>query len=371
MPPSDRPRIILISVDALVPDAIDDGLTPHLVSLAASGGWAREGQQVPLPSSTYPSHASLLTGLMPERHGMRANSAYAVAEPSARAWYGGRRVTAPTLLSRAKAAGLRSGVALGDFKIYGVVGGEDATWAYPPDGRPGPDDAFDLFGYLTNASVQPALLRGAAERDLDLLFGHFNEPDTWGHLFTAASGRARQSFAEVDAMVGDVVDAARADWDRLLVIVLSDHGMVPFADARFVPLRGIAGVEALVADAIEDGGSAIVLPAPGVSANALAATFLASDEIAAATVTSLGDVIVEAVPGVRFGSDSPAKIFQAGHGGPDTARGVAIVGGGHPAAARIGARIAADTPRQIDWAPTIAAVLGLPPAPTDGIDLGA
>ena len=39
--------------------------------------------------------------------------------------------------------------------------------------------------------------------------------------------------------------------------------------------------------------------------------------------------------------------------------------------ARIGARIFTNTPGQIDWAPTIAAVLGLPTLPSDGVDLGA
>ena len=362
---------MLISVDALVVEAISEEITPHLLALAESGGWARDGQTIPLPSSTYPSHGSLLTGLLPERHSMRANAAYIAADPAAPAWFGRRRVAAPTLLSRSRAAGLRSAVALGDFRIYDVVGGEDATWAHPAGGQPGAEDSFDLFGYLTNAAVQPALLRGAADSELDLLFGHYNEPDTWGHLFTSASGRARQSYAEVDAMIGDLLDAARADWDRLLVVVLSDHGMETLADTRYLSLRDIPGVARLVADEIEDGGSALVLPAPGVSAERVAAAFLASDEIAAATVTSLGDVIVEAVQGVRFGSDSPAKVFQGGHGGPSTARGVAIVGGGHPAAARIGARIFTNTPGQIDWAPTIAAVLGLPTLPSDGVDLGA
>jgi ectonucleotide pyrophosphatase/phosphodiesterase family protein 5 len=371
MPQPDRARVILFSVDALVLDAIDEELTPHIVALAASGGRARDGQIVPLPSSTYPSHASLFTGLMPERHGMRANSAFGHADPANRAWYGGRRVVAPTLLSRARAAGLNSAVALGDFRIYDVVGGEDATRAFPPAGRPSADDPLDLFGYLTNAAVQPAVLASAGDADLDLLVAHYNEPDTWGHLFTPAAGRTRQSYAEVDAMIGAAIDAARADWDRLLVIVTSDHGMEPLADARFVPLLELPGVADLVADALEDGGSALVLPREGVTTEEVAAAFLAAEDIAAATVTSLGDVIVEAVPGVRFGSDSPNKVMQGGHGGPTTARGIAIVGGGHPAAARIGARIAEQTPRQIDWAPTIAAVLGLPPVPSDGVDLGA
>ena len=37
-----------------------------------------------------------MTGLLPERHGMRANAAFAIADPADRAWFGARRVTAPT-----------------------------------------------------------------------------------------------------------------------------------------------------------------------------------------------------------------------------------------------------------------------------------
>jgi hypothetical protein len=57
------------------------------------------------------------------------------------------------------------------------------------------------------------------------------------------------------------------------------------------------------------------------------------------------------------------------HGGPATARTIAIVGGGHPAARAVGQAIERSAPRLIDWAPTLAPLLGVNLTSADGIDL--
>jgi hypothetical protein len=72
----------------------------------------------------------------------------------------------------------------------------------------------------------------------------------------------------------------------------------------------------------------------------------------------------------------PGRIFDYAvlppggfHGGPLTARTVALVGGGHPAVRQIAGVISAGRPHLADWAPTIAAVLGIDLGQVDGVSL--
>ena len=72
----------------------------------------------------------------------------------------------------------------------------------------------------------------------------------------------------------------------------------------------------------------------------------------------------------QAGSSPPgACAFRGYHGGPATARTVALVGGGHPHVPAIARTLARRRPHLADWAPTIAGVLGLELSPTDGVSL--
>jgi hypothetical protein len=73
---------------------------------------------------------------------------------------------------------------------------------------------------------------------------------------------------------------------------------------------------------------------------------------------------------VRFAT-GPAKHVRGAHGGPSTTRNVAVISGGHPIVSLIAERIAATPPHLADWAPTIAAVLGVDLPEAEGQDLGA
>lgn len=70
-----RPNILLVTIDTLRADAPGwtggRAVTPHLDALAATGARARD-TVTPLPL-TLPAHASLLTGLLPVRHGSQGN----------------------------------------------------------------------------------------------------------------------------------------------------------------------------------------------------------------------------------------------------------------------------------------------------------
>lgn len=70
-----QPLVILISIDAFKPSYLP--ISPNLLTLSQKG--TRAQYLAPqFPTSTFPNHWTLATGLLPSSHGIRANSFYNV-----------------------------------------------------------------------------------------------------------------------------------------------------------------------------------------------------------------------------------------------------------------------------------------------------
>src|SRR5687768_8246301 len=68
----DAPHFVVVSIDGLMPRTYatpGPAKVPTLRRLAAEGAWA-SGVIGVLPSVTYPSHTSLITGVLPAQHGI-------------------------------------------------------------------------------------------------------------------------------------------------------------------------------------------------------------------------------------------------------------------------------------------------------------
>src|SRR5258707_15710027 len=88
---ADGPMVMLISVDGMKPEAILDaqnhGLkVPNLRAFMADGAYANRVRGV-LPTLTYPSHTTLLTGASPARHGIIGNTTFDPLLRNAQGWY--------------------------------------------------------------------------------------------------------------------------------------------------------------------------------------------------------------------------------------------------------------------------------------------
>src|ERR1041385_8126053 len=72
--PSDR-IVVMISVDGLAADYLDDPKAemPTIRQLAAEGARASSMKAV-TPTVTWPNHTTLVTGVMPARHGVVGNN---------------------------------------------------------------------------------------------------------------------------------------------------------------------------------------------------------------------------------------------------------------------------------------------------------
>lgn len=217
-PAAKSPSLLLVTLDTVRADRLGSyasplGLTPELDALAAeSVRFERVVAQTPL---TTPSHASILTGLLPARHGIRNNESFSLSESAA------------TLASRLKAAGYETAAFIG---------------AFPLASRYGLSRGFDVYddGFLRDADVQerPAadVLRSASAY-LESRSGSERPLFVWVHLYDAhtpydAPEPFRSRFpgdgygaeiAYIDASLGTFFDGIR-DLDRFVVSILADHG---------------------------------------------------------------------------------------------------------------------------------------------------
>ena len=242
------PRVVLVSVDGLMPaDYLDAGASalkiPNLKRLMATGSFAR-GVIGVLPTVTYPSHTTLISGVPPRVHGVESNSIFDPEGRSAGAWYWyASAVRVPTLLSAARARGL-STAAVG----WPVSVGAPADLNFPEYWRSGSDHPSDLE--LLKALATPELLALAGARGgtalawpvdddmrTDLALAaiearrpaltllHLAEVDHAEHVNGPRSPEARAAVEATDArlgrLIGSIAGAGIAQ-DTLLAIV-SDH----------------------------------------------------------------------------------------------------------------------------------------------------
>jgi predicted AlkP superfamily pyrophosphatase or phosphodiesterase len=244
-------RVVMISVDGMMPDYFQkaDALglrIPHLRRLMRDGAWARV--RGVLPTVTYPSHTTLITGVAPRVHGIGSNTYFDPEERSNGAWlWYAAEVQVPTLVSAARAKGLLTGSV-----SWPVSVGRFADWNVPEFFRGSSTHPSDLR--LVEALSSPGLVDGAvaergrplawpftdAERtDLAvhvikrykprLMLLHIFDVDHEEHEHGPMTPEAKRAVEASDANIGRVlaaIDAAGLAGETLVAIV-SDHGFLP------------------------------------------------------------------------------------------------------------------------------------------------
>jgi arylsulfatase A-like enzyme/Flp pilus assembly protein TadD len=226
--PGPRPELptslLLVTLDTLRADRVGaygatDVQTPNLDRLAREG--VRFAHAVSPAPLTLPAHASLLTGLLPDRHGLRNNGAGRLAQDI------------PTLAGRLTAAGYRSGAFTGAFVLdrrFGLDRGfdhYDDEVPRSPGGiaaleaeRPGREVTNRALAWLREAPEQPFF----AWVHLYDAHAPYEPPEPFRSAFP---GRPYDGeVAAVDAEVGRLIaELTRLGLDRrTLVAVVGDHG---------------------------------------------------------------------------------------------------------------------------------------------------
>ncbi len=248
-PPADH--VIVISLDGLVPEYItrpgDYGVhLPNIHALRDRGSWA-DGVVGQYPSSTYPSHTSIATGVRPARHGIFQNTRF--DPPEGGEWFfESSSITAPTLWQRAKAAGLVTAAVSWPVTVGATIdilypevhqNPADMTWLdlSRRESTPGLIDAVveELGGFGARDNLDPvkrdrfatAVSTHIIKRyQPNLLMIHLVQTDYAQHATGRHSIESRQAFSRLDAHVGEIVKACdeAGILGRTAFVVTGDHG---------------------------------------------------------------------------------------------------------------------------------------------------
>lgn len=193
--------VVIITIDGLRPDALDLTNTPTLDNLRAKGAFNPNAQTV-LISETLPSHASMLSGMLPEKNGILWGIPYI-------GWPG---INGPTLFSAAHDAGFSTALVSGKQKLNYLVL---------------PNSVDRLFAVDTHdTEVKDQAIEFIQEGMSDLLFIHFPDNDRVGHAYGWLSPNQLMSVTFADSMIGEVVTELENDGylPNTLLIITADHG---------------------------------------------------------------------------------------------------------------------------------------------------
>ena len=248
--PPGAPLVMLISVDGMKPEAIIDapshGLrVPNLRAFMTDGAYA-SGVQGVLPTLTYPSHTTLLTGASPGVHGIYANTTFDPQLRNQRGWYWyAEDIKVPTLWDAAAAAHMETA------NIYWPVSvGANITYNLPQMWRTGTDDDLKLQRALSTPGLEQDLSAGlgrypggmeetVAEDEIRARFAirllekkhpsfftvYLTGLDTEEHLSGPFSQKSNETLERLDIVVGSLRAAAeKAAPGRATICVVSDHG---------------------------------------------------------------------------------------------------------------------------------------------------
>lgn len=347
-------KVVFTVLDALPVRHVGDDHTPVLAALARTAGGAPAQARSVMTSSTYPNHATFATGAGPRDHGIVTNW---VPETGrlVPAWKLGPAV--PTLFDACRAAGLTSAAVFGDQCLVGVMGAHAADSHWPPDGVPPPEARRDAHDYIDDRDTVVELVAALDARP-DLVVSQLNAPDTAAHVYGPDSEAALECYRETDALLAVARD--HLDWDDTVWIIVSDHDQEALDDREPIDLRPEFARRELDLFALPEGSATVIC---GEGARDVQRWLLDVDGVEGTARFEIKDPGLEccfawSLPGRAFGF-AEMGTERGTHGGPRTRAQVAVVTGGHAAVQPLVRAITAHPITAADWAPTVAALLGL------------
>jgi len=267
--PPDR-ALLIISIDGMRPDYVtaadQHGLKiPNLRRISQSGAHA-SGVRGVLPTVTYPSHTTIMTGVWPARHGIFANTTFDPLGKNLGGWYWySEDIRVPTLWE----AAAKAGYSVGSVSWPVTVGAPGVSWLIPEYWRASTDEDLKLMHAISTPGMMQEFAPEAGPYKTNL---NDAVPGDWGrtryaeamirkkharfvmihlaaldHLehetgpFSTASDA---TLEEIDQMVGTLDRAIHEEAAGAAICIVSDHGFaaidhqleirVPFVKAGFL-----------------------------------------------------------------------------------------------------------------------------------------
>ena len=200
-------NVVLVSIDGLRPDAIEHFAAVTLQRLIREGSYSSTARTI-LPSTTLPSHTSMLSGEPPEAHGVVWNNVVTAKEGV---------IEASTIFSVARAHGYRTAAFFSKAKFGPLQRPGTLDYSQAPGG---------WFGRWSSVRTMGDVRSYLEKERPNLLFVHLSDPDRAGHSAGWMSEAYGQAVRDADTAVGDLVRTANAAYGagNYALLVTADHG---------------------------------------------------------------------------------------------------------------------------------------------------
>lgn len=193
-------RVLILSIDGFRPDAIPLAPMPNLTALLQNSAYTLTAQTIH-PSATLPAHASMLSGLCPDKHGVDWNDYLPEL--------GFANMT--DIFDLAHDAGMQTAMFVGKEKLRQLVEPEDT----------------DIFQFINDRDlvITDHILQDFPA-DFRLMFVHFPTTDWMGHEYGWLSGEQLSVLFRADEALAKLLAEldARGIRNETLIIITADHG---------------------------------------------------------------------------------------------------------------------------------------------------
>ena len=223
---------VIISLDGNRWDYPDYYEMPFFDSLATAGVKAR--MEPSFPSSTFPNHYTMATGLVPDHHGLVNNSfwnpetqhGYAIRDAEAR--FDPRYYLGEPIWVTAQKQGVKCAA------IYWVGSDIPIKETYPTYYRHWDEEPHWTFSERCDEIVR---LMSLPEKERPrLVMGYFDEPDHMGHVYGPISPETKEMCEQMDSLMHSLYLRLMAlpYADKINFILAGDHGMTSISRNRCV-----------------------------------------------------------------------------------------------------------------------------------------
>lgn len=216
-----KPYVVLVSLDGFRYDYVKKYSAPNIAAMAARGASAPDGMIPPYPSTTFPNHLALITGLYPEHHGIVANTFYDPArqqrytygDPAAvqdGSWYSG-----VPLWSLAEQNQMRAACYFWPGSEAEIAGKRPSSYLKFDPTIPNDQRIEQVLAWLRLPAAQRP----------HFITLYMAEVDGAGHEHGPDSKETAEAVKFVDAEVGKLIAGLDSLHLPIDLIVLADHGM--------------------------------------------------------------------------------------------------------------------------------------------------
>lgn len=250
LPAAERAHVLVISIDGMRPDYVTDAAGHHL-NIPTLRGFMKNGVYADgvvgvIPTLTYPSHTTLMTGVWPREHGVYANRQFDPFRESP-----GPAITAfstihvETLWQAAHQSGYTTAsvgwpITTGSRWIDYLMPANPDFETKPPQPGVWYDRPHGLRKILDQDLPRGKSLNIDQRRfswtlsilrryKPDFMTTHLGRLDHAQHLTGPFSERSDRTIERIDARVARLIQLERKNDPKSYIVIVSDHGFEPIA----------------------------------------------------------------------------------------------------------------------------------------------